>query len=68
MLSSEKILAERKTTKAQADGVWDRLFNMALDGQIQPQALGAAMHQCNKADKALFDDETRYRNHSAASI
>ncbi len=63
MLNSDKILIERRATKAHADTVWDRLYNMALSGNIEPQALAAAMHQCNRADKALFDDEARYKQH-----
>jgi hypothetical protein len=68
MYNSEKILKERHATKDQADRMWDRIYKMALDGDIQPQSIGAAMHQCNKVDKALLDDEARYRHHTSALI
>ncbi len=65
MYNSEKILKERHATKAQADAMWDRIYKMALDGDIQLLSIGSAMHQCNKADKALLDDEARYRRKDA---
>ncbi len=61
MLNSEKILYERRATKCQADAMWDRVYKMALDGDVQALLIGSAMHQCNKADKALLDDEARER-------
>lgn len=61
MYNSERILKGRKDTKAQADRMWDRIYQMALNGDVQPTTIGAAMQQCNKAHKALLDDESRER-------
>lgn len=59
--SEEEILQEAEANKNQADELWDRTFQKALNGNINLEEVYQAMLICDTTEKNVTDIRTRLR-------